>query len=133
MRANGVPNFPDPAPGGGFLFPIPPGFNPAAPAVQAAQTKCHKFNLPSVAGSGGPAFSAKSLAKLLRIARCMRQHEISEFPDPTTTRPGFGPGIGEISNFDGVYLAFPTTLNLQAPAYRQALTACGSPPLGLPH
>jgi hypothetical protein len=133
MRANAVPNFPDPAPGGGFVYPAN-GTNPAAPANQRAMAKCQKLaGEGPIGGSGGPGFSAKSLAKLLRIARCMRQHGVSQFPDPTTTRPSFTPGIAEISNFDGVYLAFPTTLNLQAPAYRQALTTCGSPPLGLHH
>jgi hypothetical protein len=38
-----------------------------------------------------------------------------------------------ITDFDGAILLFPTTLNLQAPAYREALTACAAPPLGLPH
>ena len=42
-------------------------------------------------------------------------------------------GIGEITDFDGAILLFPATINMQSPAYRQALTACGAPPLGLPH
>jgi len=39
----------------------------------------------------------------------------------------------QITDFDGAILLFPSTINLQAPAYKQALTACGAPPLGLPH
>jgi hypothetical protein len=42
-------------------------------------------------------------------------------------------GYQEITNFDGAILLFPRTINLQSPAYKQALTACGAPPLGLPH
>jgi hypothetical protein len=134
MRANGVPNFPDPSPGGGELFEIPAGANPAAPAFTAARAKCQKL-LPNGGGPGsGPPPSDQTLAKLVRIARCMRQHGISDFPDPRTSAPVSVPhGIAEIANFDGAVLLFPQTLNMQAPAYRQALTACGAPPLGLPH
>ena len=134
MRANGVPNFPDPSPGGGALFALPAGANPAAPAFKAARAKCQKL-LSSGGGPGsGPPPSDQTLAKLVRIARCMRQHGISDFPDPRTSAPtSFPPGIAEISNFDGAVLLFPQTLNMQAPAYRQALAACGAPPLGLPH
>ena len=39
----------------------------------------------------------------------------------------------EITDFDGATLLFPASMDLQAPAYRQALNACGAPPLGLPH
>jgi hypothetical protein len=134
MRANGVPNFPDPQPGGGELFEIPAGASPAAPSFRSAQAKCQKL-LPNGGDPGsGPPPSDQTLAKLVRIARCMRQHGISDFPDPRTSAPaGFPPGIAEMANFDGAVLLFPQTLNTQAPAYRQALAACGAPPLGLPH
>jgi len=134
MRANGVPNFPDPQPGGGELFEILAGANPAAPAFRAARAKCQQL-LPNGGASGsGPPPSDQTLAKLVRIARCMRQHSISDFPDPRTSAPAsFPPGIAEIANFDGAVLLFPQSLNMQAPTYRQALAACGAPPLGLPH
>ncbi len=135
MRANGVPNFPDPSPGGGFLFSTA-GVNPSSPAFRAARATCQKL-LPG--GPPGPGSSthpsAQTLAKLLRIAACMRQHGVPQFPDPQTTVPSnpFGGGPGEITDFDGAILLFPATINMQAPAYRQALTACGAPPLGLQH
>jgi len=134
MRANGVPNFPDPKPGGGIVLPA--GTSPAAPAFQAAQEKCQRLmgGGPPVPGSTThPA--AQTLAKLVRIAECMRQHRVPQFPDPRTTVPSNPAAIGiqEITDFDGAILLFPATMNLQAPAYKQALTACGAPPLGLPH
>jgi hypothetical protein len=135
MRANGVPNFPDPAPGGEATFTVPGGTNPAAPAFQAARAKCQKL-LPGD-GPPGPGStthpSAQTLAKLVKIAQCMRRHGISEFPDPVTTVPSNPTGIREISDFDGAILLFPATLNVQSPAYRQDLAACGAPPLGLRH
>lgn len=124
MRANGVPNFPDPNPGGGFSFPAGAGVDPYAPAVKAAQTKCQNF-MPDPL-SHGPAFSAQSFAKVLRVAHCMRQHGIPDFPDPSTTRPSFSPGISVITDYDGAYLAFPASLDMQSPAYKRAASACGA-------
>jgi hypothetical protein len=115
------------------------GIDTSAPAFQAAQTKCQHL---MGARPGGPFRpggkthpSAQTLAKLLRIARCMRQHDVPQFPDPQTSVPSntSAGGAGVITDFDGVILVFPATINLQAPAYKQALTACGAPPLGLPH
>jgi hypothetical protein len=134
MRANGVPNFPDPKPGGAPGFSIPAGTSPAAPAFRAAQAKCHKFMPLPGSGPGsstGPA--AHTMAKLVKIAQCMRRHGVPQFPDPRTSVPSNPSGFQEISNFDGAILLFPSTINMQSPAYRRALTACGAPPLGLPH
>lgn len=132
MRANGVPNFPDPSPGRGLLFSTA-GINPSAPAVIAAHAKCRN----SLGGPPGPGTqthpSAQTLAKLVRIARCMRDHGVSQFPDPKTSVPTSLAGFDDMTDFDGAILLFPATLNLQAPAYKQALAACGAPPLGLPH
>jgi hypothetical protein len=65
----------------------------------------------------------------------MRRHGVSGFPDPRTSVPlnPFANGYGVITDFDGAILLFPSTMNLRAPAYKQALAACGAPPLGLPH
>jgi hypothetical protein len=134
MRSSGVPNFPDPKPGGGFLFPVSGG-NLASPAFRSAQAKCRKL-LPG-GGPPGPGStthpSAQTLAKLVRIAECMREHGISQFPDPRTSVPSNPVGYQEITDFDGAILLFPSTINLQSPAYRQDLDACGAPPLGLHH
>ena len=73
------------------------------------------------------------MAKLARSRVCMRQHGVPQFPDPRTSVPSNPAGIQEITDFDGAILLFPATMNMQAPAYRHALTACGAPPLGLPH
>jgi hypothetical protein len=134
MRANGVPSFPDPEPGGGTDFVMPAGANPAAPAFRVAQSKCQKLLAPAALPDSGPP-STTTLIKLRKIARCMRQHGISDFPDPSATRPAnLSPGeYVEVTDFDGAFLLLPATLNTQAPAYKQALTACHAPPIGLPH
>jgi len=133
MRANGVPNFPDPIPGRGLRFSSA-GIDPAAPAFRAAQSKCRNFLPAGLPGPGTQTHpSAQTLARLVRIARCMRDHGVPQFPDPRTSVPSNTAGIAEITDFDGVILLLPATLNLQAPAYKQALAQCHAPPLGLPH
>ena len=121
MRANGVPNFPDPQPGGGFSFPVSP-----APAFAAAKAKCQKL-LPN--GGAPPPFDPQALVQLRQIAVCMRRHGVPDFPDPERA-PASGPpkppaGSDRITDYNGVLLAFPTTLNLRSPAFQQAATACG--------
>jgi hypothetical protein len=139
MRANGVPNFPDPSSTPGALFNTA-GIDTSAPAFMAASAKCHSLtgSGPPIPGSTTPP-SAQTLAKLRKIAVCMRAHGVPQFPDPRTTfpsNPASVPGGAQvIANFDGAILVFPSSMQLtmQSPAYKQALTACGAPPLGLPH
>jgi len=137
MRSNGVPDFPDPKSGAGALFDLPAGTSPASPAFRTAKAKCESLlpgGRPPVPGSRTDP-SAQTLAKLLKIARCMRAHGVPQFPDPLTAVPS-NPNAGapvDITDFDGAILVFPSAIDTQAPAYRQALTACGAPPLGLPH
>jgi hypothetical protein len=133
MRSNGVTNFPDPTPGHGVGFDVSPAVG-SSPAFRDAMSRCRRL-LPTGAPGGGRPTSSQTMAKLLRIARCMRRHGVHQFPDPYYTRPSnINPGkYSVITDFDGAFLLFPRSMNLQAPAYRHALTACGAPPLGLPH
>jgi len=135
MRAGGVTNFPDPKPGSGTLLQIPAGASPTAPAFKAAQAKCQRL-LPGdgLPDSGAPP-SAQTLAKLLKIAQCMRRHGVPPLPHPRNTPPSNPASSGPvvITDFDGAIMVFPSTINLQSPGYRQALAACGAPPLGLRH
>jgi hypothetical protein len=100
----------------------------------------HFFEMPRLGGVGEPVGgrlssgaemhpSQKVIAKLLRIGRCMRRHGAKDFPDPGTSIPSnpAATGIGEVTDVDGAILLFPATMNPQAPAYGQALMACGAP------
>jgi hypothetical protein len=125
MRASGVPNFPDPSSGGGF--PVRVRLDPRSPAVKAAQAKCGQL-LPPGPGSGPPP-APQTLARFLRIARCMRQHGVSDFPDPRTSAPS-GPlpsGISELSNIEGVILLFPSAIDQQSPVFTHAAATCAFP------
>lgn len=137
MRADGVSNFPDPQPdGGGFNFHASAAVI-SSPAFKAAQAKCHTLlpgPLGSAAGSFSPQEQAQALAQLRSVAQCMRRHGIADFPDPTLTRPN--PGLGrytEITNYEGVWIAFPATIDLQSPAWERAAAACGPLAEGFTH
>ena len=123
MRANGVPNLPDPAGGGGIELPSNSGIDPQSPAFQAAQAKCRKL-LP---GGGPPTGPPSAQAKLaaLKISECMRSHGVTGFPDPTTKLPSSPAGYGEVIDRGGVALAVPRTIDVQSPVYRKAAAACG--------
>jgi hypothetical protein len=130
MRSNGVHNFPDPNPGGGFLFHASRGLI-SSPLFKAAQAKCH--NLLPGGGPPGPGSttnpSPQTLARFLNIARCMRRNGVYDFPDPRTSVPSnpFGSGAGVISDIEGVILIFPSTVDEQSPAFTRAAAACAFP------
>jgi hypothetical protein len=132
MRSNGVPNFPGPKSEGGFLFNRTARIDPSSPAFKTAQAKCRKL-LPS-GGPPGPGSSTspspQTLARFLRIARCMRRHGVYDFPDPRTSVPSnpFGSGgNGVISDIEEVILIFPGTIDEQSPAFTHAASACAFP------
>jgi len=126
MRSNGVSSFPDPKPGGGFVFPVN-----SSPTFKSALAKCQKL-LPN--GGAAPTFSEQALVQLQGIAICMRQHRISDFPDPKRAPEGGPPLVGsgyrEI-DYRGVLLELPFTINMQSPAYKQAAATCGASFLAL--
>jgi len=128
MRANGVPAFPDPSPGGGFEFSPSSGVDPSSPAFRAAQARCRAFMPVGPAAPGTTTHpSAQWLAKMVKAAQCMRRHGISDFPDPTTTMPSLTGFVGVISDIDGVLFVFPATIDTQSAAFRRAANQCGFP------
>jgi hypothetical protein len=128
MRANGLPKFPDPSAGGGFVFHAGSGIDPSSPAFKAAQTKCEKFiPLGSLRPGTTTHPSASWLAHMVKVAHCMRRQGISQFPDPTTTVPHPGLAVRVISDIEGAVFAFPSTIDPQSPAFIRAANACGFP------
>jgi hypothetical protein len=85
MRSQGVSNFPDPAPGGGFdLRALEAQAGP--PALLAAQTACAKLQ---PGGSRRPSpFTGKQEQRIVAKARCIRAHGVPNLPDPTMVGPG---------------------------------------------
>jgi hypothetical protein len=117
MRANGVPNFPDPNSSG-----VIQGTNidPGSPQFQAAQKKCSKY-----AGKGGaptPAQQAQAQAEALKFSACMRSHGVTSFPDPQF-QTGGGISIR-------IHAGPGSTLDPQSPIFQNAQKACGGPGIG---
>jgi len=100
MRANGVPNFPDP--------PIKPGrgIDFQSPAFQSASKTCEKY-LPRSTGAP-PAIPAAVRREWLAFAKCVRANGVPSFPDP-------GP--------NGIQFPLGSPIP-QSPAFQHAQNAC---------
>ena len=118
MRANGVPNFPDPSKGGGLTINGGSGLNPDSPQFKTAETKCRKL-LPN-GGKPTAAQQAKMQADALAYSACMRTHGVPKFPDPEFSAGGSKLTLGRGSGIDPA-----------SPAFKAAQTACASKLPGL--
>ena len=119
MRSHGVPNFPDPSPGGPSV--IPNWINPQAPAFKSAETACARY---LGAGTDQRSGSVSEKHELLNLAKCMRAHGLPNFPDPTTSPPPAPPPgshTGNAIGIGGAYLVLPP----HSPALKRAAAACG--------
>jgi hypothetical protein len=114
MRANGVPNFPDPN-GNGVIQGT--GFNPESPSFQAARNKCKRYE-PNGGRAPSPQQRALFEAEALRFSQCMRSHGLTNFPDPN-----FGSG-GNVSIRIDAHNGSP--LDPNSPIFRAAMRACQS-------
>lgn len=120
MRANGVPNFPDPQAGGGIEISPGSGLHPQSPAFQAAQKTCGKL-LPG-GGPGTRRPTAAQFTAALAFAKCMRSHGLPHFPDPLATA---APGSGPIISLRGMMFKPGPGLDPVSPAFQQAASHCG--------
>jgi hypothetical protein len=126
MRSHGVPNYPDPTPGVDLVKLLTNrGVNPASPAFQSAQTVCSRL-LPGGGGPGSMRPSAQDIAQAFRVSECMRQHGVSDFPDPTLAPPS-NQASYDVIDRGGVFLDIPNTISTASPAFSQAATACRFP------
>lgn len=106
MRAHGVRDYPD----SGALLGSSPDLDPSNPTYQAARRACQSL-LPSHPAQQ----QAQNYANGLKFSECMRQHGITNFPDPD---PHGGPnGHGGINlNHSGI--------DPNSPQYQAAQQAC---------
>ena len=104
MRSHGVPNFPDPPSSGEVPKADSQQLGVSSSQLQAAQTAClHLY--PNNGASGGvltkdslgqceetgdcpQALVNEAMTALRRYARCMRSHEVPNWPDPTLDSEG---------------------------------------------
>ncbi len=123
-----MPDFPDPTFGAGGAqvnLQTPRGMLTSA-AFEVAQRECAKRGLELagyVASREQP--SGVIMAQTLAIARCMRAHGVPNFPDPARNYPANPDRYSSVAKMNGVVWAIPKSIDLQAPAVKQAATACG--------
>ncbi|MGA2009830.1 MAG: hypothetical protein ABSH51_04720 [Solirubrobacteraceae bacterium] len=111
MRAHGVPNFPDPRPGGGGIqITAGSGLNPQSPAFASARQTCRRL-LP---GGGPHALTEAQRVAAIANAQCMREHGVPNFPDPK-----FPAGGGIMQQLPGI--------NPSSPAFQNATKHCPGP------
>jgi hypothetical protein len=80
MRSNGVPNYPDPSSGGELVKKTPQQLGVSTSQFQAARRACQHL-LPN-GGQTHAQYVQQLRARTLRLARCMRAHGVTNFPDP---------------------------------------------------
>ena len=117
MRSHGVANFPDPDARGQVQLS---GVNPTSPSFEAAQRACAKYS----PGGGKPPSAAqqqKAIAGALKFSQCMRNHGITDFPDPQVSSSGGRVGI-RIS----LKASRGSDLNPNSPQFQAAQKACQS-------
>ena len=79
MRANGVPDFPDPGPDGQFgLTHGDGGVNQDAPEFRAATEKCRAL----APGGEHETLDASAVEQMRAFSLCMRENGLPDFPDP---------------------------------------------------
>jgi hypothetical protein len=108
MRDNGVADFPDPKvnANGGVSQNLPPGIDQSA--LEAAQAKCKQFD---PGGGEQTKLDPERIEQLRKLAQCMRDNGVRNFPDPTDQ------GIQANGNDPG--------MNPDDPTYKKAMEECG--------
>ena len=105
VRAHGVPAYPDPGSGGLLPKKTPQQLGVASSELQAAQAAC--IHLVPNGGQPTAAQVQQYRGVMLIYARCMRDHGVSNMPDPDSHgRLAIGPGTGVDVNSQQFQAAF---------------------------
>ncbi|MBI4305508.1 MAG: hypothetical protein HY678_04235 [Chloroflexi bacterium] len=107
MRDHGISNFPDPSSSGGLAIDASTlGVPPDSPQFQSADEACKQY-MPNAGEPQAPPPEVREAA--LKYSQCMRDHGISNFPDPL---PSGGLAV------DG------NAVNMGSPQFKAADEAC---------
>lgn len=108
VRKHGLPDFPDPPYSNGELNSL--GYTKSSPKMEAADNSCHALALAAGAVPSQAEMEAHD-KQMLKISVCMRDHGITDFPDP---------------NSDGGFMMSPSLAD--TPGYAAAAKKCDGPP-----
>ncbi|MBV9593116.1 MAG: hypothetical protein JO147_04870 [Actinobacteria bacterium] len=113
MRANGVPDFPDPSANGQITLKVTKGsdLDPTSSAFQTALSKCK--SLEPAGFQSGSTQSTGNQNKVLQFVNCMRKNGVPNMPDPQSNGAELIPG-----GSGGV--------NPNSPAFQSAIQKCRS-------
>jgi hypothetical protein len=113
MREHGIFDFPDPQTGGDTAIQAEPGsdLDKRNPEFKAANEACSSLLPPPPSNEN----QQQEFADMLAYAKCMREHGITDFPDP---QPGGGLDISASQGSD---------LDPNNPRFQAANKACGGP------
>ena len=84
MRAHGVHDYPDPNSRGNFDLSGEGDLTPNNPTFQAAAQACR--SLGSATKGSAPSLTPQQIAATVAFAHCMRNHGITNYPDPQQQR-----------------------------------------------
>lgn len=124
MRSHGVSRFPD-----DLDFQAVAGINPSSPAFMSAQRSCHRL-LP-IKAPHPAAPSARTQARLVRLASCLRAHGYPTMPDPRPNPPP-SPGSPDGNRYGTLYgegdywIGIPRPINAHGAAFVRTARACGA-------
>ncbi len=132
MRANGVPNFPEP---GSSSSSGGTGIDMASPTFRSAQAKCGKL---SPLGAVKTTATEQQIRQAVQSSDCLRDHGYPNFPDPVVTStppappsdpPAQAPsGTGGSSYYgNGILFKVPGLIDTASAAFQAAAKACNSP------
>jgi hypothetical protein len=98
IRAHGMPNFPDPQPGGGFARSAMNSIDVHSPQFQAAEKACRSLAIAS-GFEHTPAELRKHVQQEIAESLCMRKHGVPDMPLPNAQGqmvfPAGGPNPGQ--------------------------------------
>lgn len=124
MRSHGVSNFPD-----DLDFRTVPGINPSSPAFRSAQTACR--HLLPVKSPAPAAPSARTHARLLRLANCLRAHGYPSIPDPKPNPPpasgsAGANAYGTLYGEGDYWIGIPNSIDAHGAAFVHTAITCGA-------
>jgi hypothetical protein len=131
IRKHGIPDFPDPTFGAGGAqvnLHVPLGVM-TFQQFMLAQKACAKLGLELAGYAPTSTATAAEMAQALAVARCMRAHGVPNWPDPSKTPPSDVPAGDNVTDAvpgppGGPVFVLPKSIDMEAPAVQQALTAC---------
>jgi len=111
MRSHGVTSFPDPDSQGHFPT-VQVGHSVTQQMVQSAEDACRHLN---PGGGTSPQQQQADLTQALNFAKCMRQHGVTNFPDPVTSNGGIGYNLTGINVHSSQYQSAQQVCQAQNP------------------